>query len=99
MYRIQSNEYLKEMRAEIKEMWRHLPVENIRDGTERFAIYFSLEKQVMNEVVKYLKKTKNRHFTQHDGWICEHEIELYRLHSDIKNTTGFSINFSHITYF
>lgn len=99
MHRIKNNEYINTLRDEINIMWKHLPVTDLRKGKERYAIYFALEKQVLDEIKKFLKKTRNKHFTEHDGWVCENEVETYRLHMHIKNKTGFSVNFSHETLY
>ena len=98
--------YLLELRKDIKTCWDtikfSLPVRTITDknGVERRAsltskdksgVYLNLEKEVLTEVKKFLKRTKNKCFTEHDGWSCESAIDLTELRSQIRSKTGYVI--------
>jgi hypothetical protein len=103
---LQEDTYLLELKKDIKACWDTikltLPVRTITDknGLERRArlssrdksgVYLNLEKQVLTEVKKFLKRTKNKCFTEHDGWTCEKAIDLIELVSQIRSKTGYVI--------
>jgi predicted DNA-binding ArsR family transcriptional regulator len=60
---------------------------------KKWQLYFELERQVLNEVQKYLRLTKNRYFLEHDGWATEHQINEHELNEYIKHNIGFDVKF------
>jgi hypothetical protein len=42
-------------------------------------------------IQRYLKRTKNKYFFEHDGWSCEKAIDIGQLLREVKNKTGFVI--------
>lgn len=60
-------------------------------GREKCAKYRELEEEIRKVIVRYLKKTKNKTFTEHDGWKCERVIDLVELRSLVKSITGYLI--------
>ncbi len=95
MNAIMTNKYLCDLRASLSEMWRVLPITDRRKCREKSMLYFSLEKSVINEVKRYLKSIGNKHFTEHDGWVCQYEIDEYQLLRHVLERTGYSISVSH----
>ena len=95
-----------DLRASIKNMWKAISETIHRtfitdvngvvrkqpiSSSQKWAIYFQLEEQVLKSVIKYLKKTNNRHFTEHDGWSTEKMIDLDDLTRHVRVETGFTI--------
>ena len=96
IYAIKSNDYLNLLRESIREMWAALPVEDRRKSKLKMALYFELEARVLKAVVQFLRRTKNKHFTEHDGWVCEFMLDEHMLKRHVKETTGFDISVSHV---
>ena len=105
---LQQHEYLTRLRADIKTCWDYIkPTLPRRSRTQvsgqermiaissrqKWGVYFDLERQVLNEVREFLCECDNRHFLEHDGWSCEHEIDQTSLSHRILERTGFRVNF------
>lgn len=97
IHRIQANEYITELRESIALMWKALPISDRRSGIQKNELYRQLELKVLKSIVSYLRKTNNKHFTEHDGWKCEYEIDEYQLHRHVRDVTGYNISLSHIS--
>lgn len=106
---VKEDEYITELRSDIKKCWDEikttLPRRSVTDkngrnrllavsSRQKWGVYFDLERQVLNAIRVYLKKTNNKFFTEHDGWACEKQVDLIDLQRYIKDATGFSVNFS-----
>jgi hypothetical protein len=100
---LQQHPFIVELKKEIAICWdfikstlerrrsakgRLLPI----NSKEKWSIYFSLERRVLNEVAKYLRNKNIGHFLEHDGWSAVKDLDLVELTSVIKSTTGFNIN-------
>lgn len=94
--KIQSNEYITALREQIRAMWAVLPVSDKRKSRLKWDLYFGLERRVLDSVQKFLRKTKNKHLAEHDGWTCVYEIDQIDLKRFVKETTGFDISLKHI---
>lgn len=105
---LQQHEYLTCLRADIKTCWHYIkPTMPRRSRTQasgqermipissrqKWGVYFDLERQVLNEVREFLCECDNKHFLEHDGWSCEHEIDQTSLSQRIQERTGFRVNF------
>lgn len=105
---LKQHEYLTQLRADIRVMWDYikptLPRRSKQDKNNRqrmlpissrqkWGVYFDLERQVLNEVREFLCESNNRHFLEHDGWSCEHELDLTKLQQRIFERTGFRLEF------
>lgn len=95
--RIQSSEYITSLRESIREMWTMLPITDRRSGRQKNDLYRQLELKVLKAVISFMRKTNNRHFTEHDGWKCEFEIDEYQLYKHVREITGYNISLSHIS--
>ena len=86
-------EYIKDVRA----MWSEIRKHQSLRYKERFnakmksGLYRSLEEEVRVVIQRYLKKTKNRAFVEHDGWSCQTAVDTERLCYEVKRQTGFVI--------
>jgi len=103
---LKQNEFIKQLKLDIKTCWDYikhtLPKTMIVDKNKRTrtkpisskqkaGVYFDLERQVLNSVITYLSNTNNKHFLEHDGWVCINEIDTEELIKWVKNSTGFDI--------
>lgn len=55
---------------------------------DKWALYFRFERDVLNAVTSYLQKTANRHFTEHDGFRTEFEVDVPELEAWIEERTS-----------
>jgi len=105
---LQNHKYLTELRADIKTCWDYIKPTMTRrsstqkNGSERmlgirsqqkWAVYFDLERQVLNQIRKFLSESNNKHFLEHDGWSCENQIDLTCLSQQVFENTGFRVKF------
>lgn len=107
---LKQHEYLKQLREDIKTCWeyirptlprtyitdknnkqRRLPVSN----KQKAGVYFDLERQVLNTCRDYLDRTNNKYFLEHDGFVCEKELDKEELSKWVKINTGFDIKLDH----
>lgn len=92
---LRSNTFIKQYQEEVRSIWKH--IKNTRGVTERMsgrvksAIYRELESSVRCCIQKYLKKHKNIHFFEHDGWTCREMPDVNQLLQQVKRQTGFVI--------
>jgi hypothetical protein len=105
---LKQHEYLTQLRADIRVMWDYIkPTMSRRSRTQpngqermmpissrqKWNLYFDLERQVLNEIREFLCERGIRHFLEHDGWSCDHEIDLTELQERILERTGFQLEF------
>lgn len=107
---LQQDEFVSGLRADIKECWTAIaplmarrsrtdPITNKErllpiSSFDRWAVYFKLERQVLEQVRKYLKLTDNNCFLEHDGWSTENPVDQEELIAFVQQHTGFSIKLS-----
>lgn len=105
---LQQDEYLTDLRADIKTMWNTIktsvpPSYMIdKNGKRRkrpfnprakWNIYFQLERKVMQCCYAYLKSKDNKYFNEHDGFTSQKEVDLDELRLFIQHNTGFNLTF------
>lgn len=105
---LQQHEYLTQLRKDIKVMWDYIkPTMSRRSKTQvngqermlpisssqKWMVYFDLERRVLNEIREFLSETNNKHFLEHDGWSCEQAVDLQTLRERVHVRTGFKIEF------
>ena len=103
---LKQHEYLKQLREDIKTCWEYirptLPITYITDknkkqrrlpvsNKQKAGVYFDLERQVLNTCRDYLDKINNKYFLEHDGFVCEKELDKEELSKWVKINTGFDI--------
>lgn len=105
MYLLKEDSFIKELRADIKEMWRVIEtsmpkITTSKSGTERkvalsskrkWQKYFELERQVLNEINEFLCQTNNACFLEHDGFVSNEPIDQEKLIEFVRAKTGFVI--------
>ena len=93
------------LRKDIKKMWDAIKPElatvdplsgklNRLNARIKWREYFRLESLVMDVVRKYLTRTGNRFFSEHDGWRCHYTVNLQELEQVVRTKTGYVIKFS-----
>lgn len=94
---LRENSYIKQYHKEIKLMWRSVRSHRDMRPGERFnakmksEIYRICEDSVRSVIKRYLRKTKNQAFIEHDGWSCHKPVDIERLQYEVKRQTGFVI--------
>jgi hypothetical protein len=106
--RLRNLPYIQELRDDIKTMWRFIAPTMTRKqitdkngqqrllaitSREKWALYFRLERQVLDAVRGYLTTNNNRCFLEHDGWTCERPVDLAQLGRHVLDATGFGLSF------
>lgn len=103
---LRTNQFITELREDIKCCWSYIQTTMNRktitdvngitrlvpvNSKQKWAVYFQLERHVLNSVREYLEMTNNKYFLEHDGWSTEQPIDIPKLLAHIKTQTGFSI--------
>lgn len=103
---LKQHEYLKQLRDDIKICWDYikptLPKRSVltKSGKQRMLpisnkqkayVYFDLERRVLNASRDYLDRTNNKYFLEHDGFVCQKEINKDELSKWVYINTGFDI--------
>lgn len=107
---LRTHEFIAGLRKDIKTCWDYIEEHHgrryqvLKNGktrkaamkpTTKWAIYFDLERKVLNAVREYLEQTNNAHFLEHDGWTTAKAIDQAALQSYIEQKTGFVVKFSY----
>lgn len=66
---------------------RRLP----KSGKQKWAVYFGLERQILEVVRDYIRRQGQDVFLIHDGFVTQTAIDLPKLMAEIKQTTGFLV--------
>ena len=107
---LREHEFIKALRQDIRVIWSQIePTQGHRvqtgaDGRQRkvpfnsqrkWAVYFGLERQVMNSVRAYMDARQNRYFLEHDGWSSEHPVDVVELTEHVFQQTGYYVRFDY----
>jgi hypothetical protein len=107
---LKQNPFLTELREDIKTCWSYITPHMSRrsrtqsNGRERLLpvssrdkwnVYFSLERKILNSVREYLYNKDIKHFLIHDGWTCESEIDREELIEYVRVNTGYEVKFEY----
>jgi hypothetical protein len=60
----------------------------------KWAVYFDLERQMLNQVREYLTETANNHFLIHDGWTSTKAVDVPELIARIKSRLDIPVRIS-----
>lgn len=94
---LKTNTYIQQYQREVRDMWRHIRGCLDLRYKERFNAkmksekYRFLEESVRAVIKRYLRKTKNKSFIEHDGWSSQRAVDIDRLCWEVKQQTGFVI--------
>ncbi|MES2973288.1 MAG: hypothetical protein V4757_06750 [Pseudomonadota bacterium] len=91
---LQADHEVSRLRTAAKLMWRKIQRhshEDLSTGKGKWGLYFRKEREVLDVIVQYLMETNNRHFTEHDGFRTEREVDLSELTMRIQVETGFDL--------
>ena len=96
------------LRSEIKTMWSYIVDSGLwitrrrklESGRlcpvtcrDRWMVYFRLECLVIKSCRDYLASKSIRHLLEHDGFRCDHEIDVSDLSSYVFNSSGYDVIF------
>ena len=105
---LKQDQYINELKDNIKTCWDYIKPTMTRIGItdknnkhrllpisskQKWIRYFDLERQVMNQVIKYLNLTNNNYFLEHDGWSCTDIIDTNELSNFVFANTNFRTEF------
>ena len=108
MKALQRDKFVTELREDIKKCWTAIstnmsrvkaPDKNGRlrlrpvSSTQKWNVYYMLERKVMYEVREYLIRTGNLYFLEHDGWRCKSQVDLQQLRNVVMEKTGYNVTF------
>ena len=94
---LKEDEYIQQYQRDVRAMWSSIRKHQSLRYKQRFNaklksdLYRQLEESVRMVIQRYLKKTKNRAFVEHDGWSCQTAVDTNRLCYEVKQQTGFVI--------
>lgn len=104
---LKQHPYLLELRSDIKTCWDYIKqvlprrsVVNKNNKTQMLPIsskqkantYFQLERLVLEQVVDFMKQSGDiQYFLEHDGWVCNKQLNEELLIKWIKDKTGYDI--------
>jgi hypothetical protein len=106
LYKLKENLYIQQFQRDLRAIWKTIkPSMDLgtvvrSDGVvisrrisskKKSQLYRELEQSVGVVIQRYLKRTKNKYFFEHDGWSCEKAIDIGQLLREVKNKTGFVI--------
>jgi hypothetical protein len=91
------NPYIQQYQKDVRGVWSEIRKHQGLDQGQRFNAkmksekYRFLEESVRVVIKRYLKKTKNVAFIEHDGWSCQRAVDIDQLLWEVKQQTGFVI--------
>lgn len=92
---LRDHKFIKNYQQETREIWRTIKIQRgitqRMTGTIKSGVYRELENQVGKTVQRYLKRTHNAYFFEHDGWSCREMIDPIQLRDQVRQQTGFVI--------
>jgi hypothetical protein len=101
---LKQDTFIQQLRTDIRDCWSYItptlaPRFNAQthrriavNSKQKWAVYFELERQVLDCVRSYLAETHNAHFLEHDGWTCESPVDTEQLLNRIQQRTGFRLS-------
>jgi hypothetical protein len=93
---LQVNPYILQFKEDCRQIWKTIkPTMSVGtcrlNGRDKSQLYRILEESVRVVIVRSLKRSKNKHFFEHDGWTCQRAVDIDQLISEVRRQTGFVI--------
>jgi len=101
---LKQDEYITELRNDIKTCWEYIipEIPRRRDAKtnrlkpitprDKWHIYFRLECEVMTSIRKFISSNNQlKCFLEHDGWVCNQELDTNKLNLFVLEETGFDV--------
>jgi len=96
MNALKADRELKELMSAIAKAWSLIKVgEQIElapgkrmNSKQKWDVYFSYEKAIMNVITDYMDKQYVNYFIEHDGWSCNVQLDLDNLLGIARSKTG-----------
>lgn len=108
--RICKHAWIRSLRSEIRELWQIIGTDMPRtykptktgqvrarpiESRRKWAIYFRLEREVMNSITQYLTQINQEFFIEHDGWVSRQSVNTQDLIQHVVTQTGYQVQFSY----
>lgn len=107
MIYLQNDSFICDLKQDIRQMWKymkpHLESTGIPQINKRYTtymtpknkwnVYFSLERSVLDSIRVYLFEQSNDVFLEHDGFTSQRDVDTDLLSEYIKTNTGFDVLF------
>jgi hypothetical protein len=91
MERLKTDPMLSALRDCIKTVWKYIERRYpVKTSKEKWAVYFALERQVLDVIRLSLDEQGVFYFCEHDGFICDREVDLQKLQCQIKALTKYN---------
>ena len=95
MTKLQNDFKLRRLRTQIKSMWqwigRHYEVSNPR---AKWGVYFAFERKILDVIKGELEHAGIAHFTEHDGFRAEQEVDVTAIQRVVREKTKLDIKLS-----
>lgn len=98
---LKQDPFITELREEIKILWSYITPHMTRkqvngrlkpiSSRQKWSVYFQLECTVISAIKRYIKQQQLKCFLEHDGWVCEQELNQKELTDYVKQQTGYEI--------
>lgn len=98
---LKQHPFISELRNEIKTVWEYITPHLTRKSVngrlkpissrQKWGVYFQLECDVITSIKKYIKEKQLKCFLEHDGWVCEQELDQQELLEWVRQQTGYEI--------
>jgi ribose 5-phosphate isomerase RpiB len=101
---LKQDQYITDLRNDIKTCWEYIipEIPRRRDAKtnrlkpispkDKWHIYFKLECEVMTCIRKFISNNNQlKCFLEHDGWVCNQELDTISLNQYILEQTGFDV--------
>jgi len=95
MVLLKDHSIIKKLKKEVKYCWdairSQLNTTGKLNAKVKSAHYRSLEREVLDSVIQYLKMSDAKYITIHDGWVTDEEIDINLLENYITQMTGYVV--------
>ena len=96
MNALKADDQLRELKSAIAKAWKliregeqiHLAPGKRMNSSQKWDVYFSYEKVIMNVITDYMDKEYVSYFIEHDGWSCNVQLDLEHLLEVVRTKTG-----------
>ncbi len=107
IHALQASTEIQQLRRDLRQLWQALdPLLGPREirtnrrghqyrvrrrSRDRWALYFQLERQVLDQVRRLFRKHQSRVFLEHDGWSSQELVDPEEIQRHISRHLGFDV--------
>jgi len=95
--RLIDDRWFKMLSEDLKYMWQYIKADTPYDrltSRQKWGIYFSLERKIIDSCEKLLRKHNCHYFLEHDGFRTNKYIDPHEFKLHVKKHTGYNVDFS-----